>query len=266
MSTILLILEYDGTGFHGWQRQAGARTVQQDLEGALARLQPGAFTLLTSSRTDAGVHAAFHPVAFRTDSPLPLHAYLRGLNSLLPADLCVRQAAWAQDDFEPRRSALGKTYRYLVWNARTRRALLATRSWHVPVPLDVETMATAARHFLGEHDLSAFRASHCDSHSTMRLVQRLDVERAGDLVTITIRANAFLRNMARIIVGTLVEVGRGAQEPGWIPELIAGRDRTRAGRTAPPQGLCLERVHYPRELFLALEPEEGLLTEPWTLS
>jgi len=261
VSPILLIVEYRGGGFHGWQRQDGVPTVQAVLEKGLAELLGRPITVVTSSRTDAGVHGAAHPALIRPPQDLPLKAYLRGLGSILPKDVSIRQVARTVDDFEIRRDAVGKTYVYRIWNERFQRALLADRSWHVPMPLDVSLMQEAAQAFLGDHDMTSFRASHCDSKNPLRCIDRVDVTRDGDLVRIRIRANAFLRNMVRIMVGSLVDVGRRRQEPGWIGELINARDRTLAGRTAPGHGLMLHRVHYPLDRFTELLPEAGPLTD-----
>ncbi|MFH1530825.1 MAG: tRNA pseudouridine(38-40) synthase TruA [Pseudomonadota bacterium] len=261
MSPILLIVEYRGGGFHGWQRQNGVPTVQAVLEKGLAEFLGHPITVVTSSRTDAGVHGAAHPALIKPPRDLPLKAYLRGLAAHLPDDVSIRQVARTVDDFEIRRDSLGKTYVYRIWNERFPRALLADRSWHVPMPLDASRMAEAAGAFLGQHDLTSFRAAHCDSKVPLRHIERVDVTRDGDIVRIRIRANAFLRNMVRIIVGSLVEVGRGTREPGWIRELIDARDRTLAGRTAPGHGLMLHRVHYPLDRFTELLPPAGPLTD-----
>jgi len=259
VSPVVLIVEYLGAAFHGWQRQEGLPTVQAVLEDAVARLLGCAVPLRTSSRTDAGVHGEAHPAMLMPPRDLPLAAYLRGLGSLLPAELSVLQVARAREGFDVRRDALGKTYRYRIWNGRERRPLEAGRAWHVPQRLDEARMEDAASHLLGEHDLSSFRAVHCDSVSVYRNVERITVRREGELLELRIRANAFLRNMARIIVGTLVEVGRGARPPEWIPEVLEARDRTRAGRTAPAHGLYLHRVHYPEGCFAELLPVAGPL-------
>ena len=261
MSPILLIVEYRGTRFHGWQRQLGVPTVQAVLEKALAELLEVHVPVVTSSRTDSGVHGAAHPALLHPPRDLPLVAYLRGLNGLLPEDVSIRQVARTVDGFLVRKDALGKTYRYRIWNDRARRALLSDRSWHVPVPLDVDRMNAAAAMFRGEQDMTSFRASHCDSRTPLRTLDSVEVTRNGQLLTIQIQANAFVRNMVRIMVGSLVDVGRGIHEPGWIQELLDVKDRTLAGRTAPGHGLMLHRVHYPPDRFTELLPTAGPLTD-----
>lgn len=261
MSPILLIVEYRGTRFCGWQRQDGVPTVQETLERALEELLGAKTTVVTSSRTDSGVHGAAHPAVIKPRLDLPLKAYLRGLTSLLPHDVSIRQVARTVDDFLIRKDAVGKTYIYQIWNERFRRALLSDRAWHVPMPLDVDRMRLAAESFIGEQDMTSFRAAHCDSKTPQRTIQEVDVTRKGDVVQIRIRANAFVRNMCRIMAGSLVEVGRGVRDPGWIQELLDARDRTLAGMTAPGHGLLLHRVHYPLDRFTELLPEVGPLTD-----
>ncbi len=261
MSPILLIVEYRGTRFCGWQRQDGVPTVQETLERALAELLGERVTVITSSRTDSGVHGAAHPAFIKPPRDLPLRAYLRGLTTLLPNDVSIRQVARTVDDFLIRKDAFGKTYVYQIWNERFRRALIADRSWHVPMPLDVPKMQEAAQAFVGEQDMTSFRAAHCDSRTPLRTIQEVDVTRDGDIVRIRIRANAFVRNMCRIMAGSLDDAGRGAHGPGWIQELLDARDRTLAGMTAPGHGLLLHRVHYPLDRFTELLPEVGPLTD-----
>jgi tRNA pseudouridine38-40 synthase len=261
---LLLIFEYDGTAFHGWQRQGVQRTVQGTAEEAISQLEGRPCSLRTSSRTDAGVHALAHPAGLRTERNLPLMAYFAGLNSMLPPDLSVRQVLEVGPDFDARRSARGKRYAYRIYNAPGRRPLYSATSWHIPWALDLRAMREAAIHFLGEHDMSAFRAAHCDSKSTVRNIRAVDIHSDGDLVTIEIEANAFLRNMARVMVGTLVEVGRGRRPPDWLPGVLAAKDRTLAGMTAPAHGLCLKLVYYPPNAFLDSEPRGSVyeLSQP----
>ncbi len=261
MSPILLIVEYRGTHYCGWQRQENGPTVQAVLEDALEELLGSRTVLVTSSRTDSGVHGAAHPAILKPPMDLPLKAFLRGLGSLLPNDVSIRQVARTRDDFLIRKHALGKTYIYRIWNERFRRALLADRTWHVPMPLDVDKMQSAAASFLGDQDMTSFRAAHCDSKTPLRTIDAVDVTRSGDLVEIRIRANAYVRNMCRIMAGSLVDVGRGLQSTNWIQELLDAKDRTLAGRTAPGHGLVLHRVHYPLDCFTELLPPVGPLND-----
>lgn len=246
MPHLKLLLEFDGTDFRGWQLQPGQRTVQGVLQEALAAMAGGETVARTSSRTDAGVHARAMPVCFRTERTIPPRGWMRGLNTLLPPDLAVRHVEEVPEDFHPRRSARGKTYCYRVWNAERRSALEARYAWLVHPPLDLGAMREGAACLLGEHDYSAFRAAHCDSRSVHRSVERVDVAAEGEaIVSVRITANAFLRNMARIMAGTLVEVGLQRRTPADVAAALASRDRTRAGITAPAHGLYLEEVRYP---------------------
>jgi tRNA pseudouridine38-40 synthase len=245
--TLLLLVEYDGTDLQGWQQQApGSRTVQGLVRAAVRRMTGADPKLRASSRTDAGVHALGLPVTFQTAARIPLVGFLRGLNTLLPADVSVRSVQEVPDGFDARDAARGKRYRYDVWNGPGRSALRARWSWWVRgAPLDRAAMQAAGRHLLGEHDFSSFRATHCDSLSVHRNLTRLDVtEPEPHLVRVTVEGNAFLRNMVRIIAGTLVAVGQGQRRADDIPALLAARDRTQGGQTAPAHGLTLERVFY----------------------
>jgi tRNA pseudouridine38-40 synthase len=241
-----LTLEYDGTDFAGWQRQAPpSRTVQEVLETAVEKMTGAATHVGGAGRTDAGVHAAAQVANFRTESAIPSMGFLRGLNALLPHDVSVIALDEVDDSFDARRSARGKHYCYRVWNQEPRSPLRGRTSWHVYKRLDLPAMAAAARHLLGEHDFTAFRASDCDRKNPVRVIRRLDVAEAEPgLVAIHAQATAFLKHMVRTIAGTLIEVGLGSREPASLAEILASRDRTRAGRTAPAQGLTLEQVFY----------------------
>jgi tRNA pseudouridine38-40 synthase len=241
---IRLVVEYDGSSLSGWQRQANSPTVQQHLEDALAQMLQHEVTVIGASRTDAGVHARGQVASFRTDRPIPLHGIRRGLNSLLPSTIAVREAVEVGDDFHPRFHATGKHYRYTILNAPDRSPRWRLRAWHVPEPLDRALMRDAARHLIGEHDFSAFRAAGCTAKTTVRRIDAIDIADLEDVLVIDVRGNAFLRNMVRILVGTLVEVGQGRTPPAQVAEILASRDRTRAGPTAPPQGLELVSVRY----------------------
>lgn len=241
---IKLVIEYDGTAYAGWQVQPNGLAVQEVLEGALARLLGDAVRLRSSGRTDAGVHARGMVAAFETDKPLPLRAFSDGLNSLLPADIAVKEAYEAQMGFDPRRHARGKLYRYTILNASRRSPLLRLHVWQVRDPLDLEAMREAAVHFLGEHDFAAFRTTGCAARTTVRRIDRVEITAEDDLVRIDVEGSGFLKNMVRIMVGTLVEVGRGKREPLSVARLLADPLGATAGATAPPQGLCLLDVYY----------------------
>jgi tRNA pseudouridine38-40 synthase len=244
MRTIKLTIEYEGTQYAGWQVQPNGLSVQEVMEEALAKLLKEKVRIASSGRTDAGVHALGMVAAFRTEKSIPVRAFSDGLNSLLPPDIAVREAEEAPADFNPRRDAKGKHYRYTILTAARRSPLSRLFAWRVGCDLDVEAMAQAARHFVGERDFAAFRAANCAAKTSVRRIDNLEIRREGDFLIVDVRGSGFLKNMVRIIVGTLVSVGRGGMSPDVIPLLLESRDRTRAGSTAPPQGLCLIEVYY----------------------
>ncbi|HUL58940.1 MAG TPA: tRNA pseudouridine(38-40) synthase TruA [Anaeromyxobacteraceae bacterium] len=245
MPVVKLVLEYDGTRYVGWQVQPNGPSIQAEVERALAALHEGPRRVTAAGRTDAGVHARGQVVSFREERPLPLAAYVKGMNALLPDDVAVREASVEPDGFDARRSASGKRYRYRIENAATRAPLTARVAWQVFRPLDVAAMREAATHLVGRHDFAAFQAADCAARHAVREVRRLEVTgEPGGRIDVVVEATAFVKHMVRNVVGTLVEVGEGRRAPGSLPALLAGGDRTRAGRTAPPQGLCLEAVFY----------------------
>ena len=244
LRTLRLVVEYDGTEFAGWQRQAGQRTVQQCLEDAFATMTGVAVGVRGAGRTDAGVHADGQVASVELASRIPALGFLRGLNSNLPRDIAVLDVADMPAGFNARRAARGKIYRYLIWNHPVRSHRRARDTWHVFAPLDVHAMREAATLVCGEHDFRAFRASDCERKSTVRLIRRFDVRREGALFTCEVEGTAFLKNMVRILVGTLVAVGRGRMTDATIRDLLAHGDRTRAGMTAPACGLTLAKVIY----------------------
>ncbi len=245
MPTVKLVLEYDGTRYVGWQVQPNGPSIQAELERALGTLHKEPVRITGAGRTDAGVHARGQVASFAVERPLPVSAYVKGMNALLPDDVAVRSAEVREGPFDARRDARGKRYRYRIENGPTRAPLSRLQAWQVFRPLDVDAMREAAAHLVGRHDFSTFRASDCEAHHAVREVRRLEVrgQRGGD-VEVVAEATAFLKHMVRNLVGTLVEVGLGAREAGSMPALLAARDRTLAGRTAPPQGLVLDEVFY----------------------
>jgi tRNA pseudouridine38-40 synthase len=218
--------------------------VQQHLEEALARLLQHEAPVIGASRTDAGVHARGQIATFRTERPIPLHGIRRGLNSLLPDAIAVRSADEVADDFHPRFSATGKHYRYTILTRTDRSPRLRLRAWHHPEPLALEAMQDAASRLLGEHDFRAFRAAGCGAKTTLRRVEAITFgQPERDVIEVDVHGNAFLRHMVRILVGTLSEVGR-RRSVSEVSEILASRDRTRAGITAPAHGLELIEVRY----------------------
>lgn len=241
--TVRLVLEYDGTDLAGWQRQDNALTVQQHLEEALASMLGRHVPVAGASRTDAGVHALGQVASFRAATAIPLHGLRRGLNSALPESIAVVAAAEAGPDFHARFSARGKHYRYRIL-ARPDRAPLERRTaWHRARPLDLAAMRAAAGHLIGEHDFSAFRAAGCSARHAVRRIDAVEVT-GGAVIAIDVRGNAFVRNMVRIIAGTLIDVGEGRIAPDRLPAILASREREQAGQTAPAHGLTLVEVFY----------------------
>lgn len=247
MKTVALVLEYDGTGFVGWQRQATGRSVQGVVEAALATLLKQEVRLTASGRTDAGVHALGMVAAFCSPLDLPLTAFREGLNRLLPEEVAVRRALEVPPSFHPRFAARGKWYRYQLRPGPCRSPLLRNRTWQLRGPLDLAAMQSAAADFVGRHDFSAFRSAGCDAATTEREIFSTAVQASEDLVLFDVRGGGFLRNMVRIMTGTLVEVGLGRRSAGDVWHLLRDGHRPAAGLTAPPQGLFLMEVWYGEE-------------------
>jgi tRNA pseudouridine38-40 synthase len=240
-----LIIEYDGTHYHGWQRQPRHRSIQAEIETALAIMTRQPVVLIGSGRTDAGVHALGQVANFRSDTSIPPEALRDGLNSLLPEDIVIRECTVAGHDFHARYDVKSKVYRYTILNRVLPTALERDYVWWIRTPLNREAMQQAAASVLGEHDFKAFEgAGSPRAHSVRRVMAANLSWESTEKVVITIAANGFLRYMVRNIVGTLVEVGRGKISPDQFAEILASRDRARAGATAPPQGLCLVAVTY----------------------
>lgn len=242
MRNIKLVVQYEGTGYAGFQVQPNARTVQGELEKQCAVVGGHEVRVVGAGRTDAGVHALGQVVSFRTEGTVPTERIPAALNSLLPGDIVVTAAAEVPEGFDARRAAKAKVYRYTILNRQAPSAFLRHLAWHVPAPLDLGAMVEASACLQGERDFASFAASGGTPGSSVRTVRRLDWRRAGDLVVCTLEATAFLYKMARTMVGTLVEVGLGRRQPAQVEQILAARDRSAAGPTAPPQGLCLVRV------------------------
>ena len=242
---IRLVLEYDGSRYHGWQRQRGDLSIQQVLEEALERLTGEPIKLIGSGRTDAGVHALGQVANFRTNRTIPLKAFHEGLNSTLPYDIAVLEAREAPPEFHARKSALSKTYEYRILNRPSRSPLHHHYGWWLSQPLDLDAMAAAAEFLPGEHDFTAFRASGSGNRHPVR---RMDAGRLADpsrrLAPLQLTGNGFLRGMVRSLVGTMVEIGKGKAKPELLAELLASGERRRAGPTAPGRGLYLVEVAY----------------------
>jgi tRNA pseudouridine38-40 synthase len=248
-----LAIEYDGTDFLGWQRLRHGASVQRRLEEALSRIADAPIEVTCAGRTDSGVHASGQIVHFDSDAPRAAYAWMMGCNSLLPDSVAVRWVQPVREDFHARFRAVARRYRYRILNRMPRPALDARYCAWECRPLDVEAMHAAAQALIGEHDFSAFRTAACQAAHPRRQMIELGVQRVGDEVRIEVEANAFLHHMVRNIVGSLLPIGRGEQPVGWLGELLAGRDRSVAGPTAPAQGLCFLGPRYPAEWGLPPE-------------
>lgn len=244
MPTVKLILEYDGSRYAGWQRQPDQPTIQEAVETALFRLTQEVIAVIGAGRTDSGVHALGQVASFRIERQWTPRQWLRGLNAWLPEDIVARSAAIVSDDFHARYRASGKLYEYRILNRPERPALDRTYLWHIHKPLDEGAMREAAAHLLGSHDFSSFEGTLTDNEDPVCHLRQLSVEKRGDIIAIQAYGDRFLKHMVRAIVGTLVEVGHGKRTPDALAAILAAKDRTAAGRTAPAHGLFLIRVDY----------------------
>lgn len=243
---VALGVQYDGTGFRGWQaQQPGVRTVQSCLEQALARIADRPVGLICAGRTDAGVHGVGQVLHFDTTAVRSERTWVLGGNANLPSDLSLSWAREVSEDFHARFSALARRYRYLILNQPHRSALWRGRATWCHRPLDAECMREAGQALVGEHDFSSFRAAECQARHPIRVIRELTVRRQGDGVVLEVEANAFLHHMVRNIAGVLMAVGVGDRPVEWPREVLERRDRTQAGVTAPAEGLYLLAVRYP---------------------
>lgn len=253
---VALGVQYDGSGFRGWQaQQPGTRTVQIALEKALSRVADHPVRVVCAGRTDAGVHGVGQVAHFETTAVRSERAWVLGGNAHLPLDMNLNWAREAPDDFHARFSALARRYRYLILNQPQRSALWRGRAaWHYR-PLDVERMQIAGQALVGEHDFSAFRAAECQARHPIRDIHELILHRQGDGVVLEVEANAFLHHMVRNIAGVLMTIGAGDRPIEWAQEVLERRDRTQAGVTAPAEGLYLLAVRYPERFGLPMVTE-----------
>lgn len=240
-------VEYAGTAFSGWQIQPDARTVQTELERAISFVANHSVDVICAGRTDAGVHALMQVVNFSSHARRRCREWLLGINSALPADVSVSWVHEVNETFHARFSAQARHYRYVILNREYRSALSTDRACFEARSLDASRMHEAAQALVGEHDFSAFRAAGCQARSPVRQILAINVARHGDFIVINVCANAFLQNMVRIISGSLMRVGRGEASPDWLGQILAQKNRSHLGTTAPANGLYFVGVDYPQQ-------------------
>jgi tRNA pseudouridine38-40 synthase len=249
LTRIALGISYDGASFHGWQSQgANVATVQDPVQKALTSIADHTVTVTCAGRTDAGVHATNQVIHFDSGASRDSKAWMMGGNARLPDTISVTWAHEVPTSFDARHSASSRRYLYIIVNSKIRSALMPGFVTREHRPLDAQRMHDSAQSLLGENDFSSFRAANCQSRTAMRNIQHIEVIRAGELVIIDVAANAFLHHMVRNLAGVLMDIGSGSKTVSWTAQLLALRDRTRAGITARPNGLYLAQVDYP-EIF-----------------
>lgn len=264
MHRIAMVVEYVGTRYQGFQRQLSAKiTVQGELEKALSKIANEGITLQCAGRTDAGVHATAQVVHFDTLAQRPLKAWREGINTKLPDTIRIHWAGNVSPLFHSRFSARGRTYRYVLYSSEVRPALMRDNVSWTKYPLDVARMQRGADYLVGEHDFSSFRAKLCQAATPVRHIRHIRFVQCGAFIVMEIKATAFLYNMVRNIVGSLIDVGRGAKPPEWIAEVLAAKSRAAAGTTALPTGLYFVGVDYPDFPDLPAPPKGPDFIAPW---
>jgi len=243
MRNLKLTIQYDGTKYCGWQKQPKSSGIQGTIEYAIYEITKEKVNIIGSGRTDAGVHALGQVANFKTNSNIPAARMPDALNAKLPKDISIIDCQEVSDDFHSRYSATGKIYRYLIYNKPYRSPLYKDISYHVRYDLDIEKMRVEAQSLLGTHEFKGFMSSGSSVKDTVRTIHNISIEDSGDLIVLEVEGNGFLYNMVRIIVGTLVDIGRGRIDKP-LEEIIASQDRGEAGHTAPAHGLFLKKVHY----------------------
>jgi tRNA pseudouridine38-40 synthase len=241
---VKLVIEYDGKNYSGWQRQENANSIQSEIEKAIFKLTEKNITIHGAGRTDADVHALGQVFHFDTDDLIPAENYAMALNTKMPLDIRAVSSCVADDDFHSRYDAKFKHYKYKIINRRRPLALDRHRAWHVVIPLDIDLMQKGAKHLLGTHDFATFMAAHSVIENTVRTIHEINISKTVDQITIDIIGNGFLRNMVRIIAGTLVNIGIGKNKPEDMTDIIKAKKRNTAGVTAPGYGLYLVSVGY----------------------
>ena len=255
MDRVALGIAYDGTAYHGWQRQRGVSTVQAELEGALSKIANTRIKVSCAGRTDTGVHATQQVVHFDVGVVRNSKAWIEGTNALLPDDIAVVWMQPVSRAFDARHSAIARRYLYIIYNERQRSPIASNLYARYFRDLQPAVMQEAAQALLGEQDFTSFRSAHCQARTPFRNIHRITVKSQGSLIFVDITANAFLYHMVRNIIGVLLEVGCGDKPLEWVGQLLAMKDRSRAGKMAPACGLYLVSVLYPDQYYLPVEAQ-----------
>ncbi len=248
MRNLLLKIEYDGTDYAGWQSQKNAKSIQDAIEAALKRITGRKARLISCGRTDAGVHALSLFANFKTEAKIPLFKLQRGLNSVLPKDIAIKEVKEVPLEFNSRFDAKSKLYRYTIMNGPSRSAMSGNFTVYIPYKLDVALMKKEAKVLVGKHDFKSFQAADKVKRSSIRTIKKLSIKKKGEAIIIDVEADGFLYNMVRNIAGTLIDIGRDRLPYGSMARILKAKDRKFAGATAPARGLCLMEVKY--DLFL----------------
>lgn len=250
MKRVALGVEYDGTDFYGWQSQPVVRTIQTELEWAISQVADESIQVTCAGRTDAGVHAIGQVVHFSTKASRSERAWIFGVNAHLQNDVAITWAKEVSEKFHARYSAIERHYSYFIDNRPTKSPITLRRMTWYPSPLNIQAMSEASQYLIGNHDFSSFRAADCQSNSPVRDVSKISITSDSSIIRIEFVANAFLHHMVRNIVGVLLAVGTGKNQPVWVKQVLVAKDRRAAGITAPPFGLYLMKVKYPDEFSL----------------
>lgn len=247
MKRVMLIVAYDGTNYHGWQLQPNVTTIESVLNETLSGLLKENIKVIGASRTDTGVHALGNIAVFDTQSRMPAEKVSYALNQRLPDDIRIQSSREVPQDFHPRRQDSRKTYEYKIWNSAFPMPVYRLYSYFTYVPLDITLMQKAAEYLRGEHDFKSFCSVNTAAESTVRTIYDISVDRIGSQITVRVTGSGFLYNMVRIIVGTLMEAGKGNLPPERMEEILKACDRTKAGPTAPACGLTLVKYDFEEE-------------------
>ncbi|MGV8145294.1 MAG: tRNA pseudouridine(38-40) synthase TruA [Alkaliphilus sp.] len=245
MRNLMIEIEYDGTDFNGWQIQPRGRTVEKEVMKVIKKITKHEVKIFGAGRTDAKVHARGQTANFMTESKIPIDRLPKAMNRLLPKDVSVVKAFEMPKEFNARYHSSGKTYSYHIYNCRIKSALISRYSYHFPATLNIELMRDATKFLIGTHDFRTFMSANSNIRNTIRLVNSINIDKREENIYIIFEGNGFLYNMVRIMVGTLLEVGRKKIEPDQVRCILESKNRLNAGCTAPPQGLFLEKVIYP---------------------